>query len=101
MTQLQHGLQQHVILVIVGNDHVVDDVREIVVGVSRYLALVGVTEDRVEQDAERRRLDQYAGMAKVSPSRCGAVISLVWRRRLRREERLEQRFLLRGNVDEF
>ena len=71
---------------IVRDERVVDAVRQIGVGVSRDVRLVGVAEDRIEQDADLARLDQDAGVTEVAPADAAAVVRRVGRRRLVGEE---------------
>ena len=71
---------------VVGDQGEVDPVGQVFVGVAGDVALVGVAEHGIEEDAHARRLDQDAGVAEVAPPHPVALVGLVGAWRLRGQQ---------------
>src|SRR5689334_17632684 len=99
MAYLQQGLKKDMVLVVMSNQHVVDLVGEIQVGVAGYVALVGIAQYRVKHHADPSGFDQDAGMAEISPPHPGPIIGHIFRRRRLGQEGTKQGTLSSISVD--
>src|SRR5882762_3185019 len=87
--ELQECFKKNVVLVIVGDQNVIDYRRQVLVGVARDVVFVGVAEHRVHQNADTGGFHQDAGVTEVTPARAGAVVFWIRLGSLRRRRRLE------------
>src|SRR2546423_15199527 len=68
VTQLEKRLQYKVIGMVMGNEHVIDLLRQIPIGVARARAVIAVADHRIGQDTDAAPLKQHASMAEVADS---------------------------------
>ena len=80
VAQLQDSLKQNVVLMIMGDEGIIDHLRQIGIRVARNLSLVDIAEHGIQQNGRGRRLHKNAGVAEIAPAGGGPFISLVARR---------------------
>ena len=68
VTELQQGLEEDVVLVVVGDDDVVDGLGQVGVGEAVVLAVEVVAHHRIEEDVDpvQQRLALAAGVLRVA-----------------------------------
>ena len=101
VAQLQQRLEQNVVLMIVSDERIVDHIGKVLVGIARDVTLVGVAEDRIEENAHPSRLNQNAGVTEVAPTRSIAFVFRIWFRLLGSEKRPEQLFVFAAEFERF
>ena len=93
VTNLQQRLEKNMVLVVMGDQHEINRIGQIKVGVTRNPILIGVAQHRIEQHADSLRFYQDAGMAEVSPADARPGVARVSGWRLRGKERSQQSIL--------
>src|SRR5258708_16795831 len=68
VAKLQQGLEEYVVLMIVRNQHVIDNVRKVLVGVAGDVALVGITHNRVNDHTATTRVPPTASHTYKAPA---------------------------------
>ena len=68
MANLEQGFKQDMVLVIVGNQHVVNRFRKIEVGVAGDTVFVGVAQNGIKQYAHATRFNENAGVSEIPPA---------------------------------
>ena len=66
--QLQQGLEENMVLVVMRDQHVIDHLRQIQVGIPRDVALVGIAQHRIKQHVYAAGFNQNACMPEVTPA---------------------------------
>src|ERR1700687_633684 len=77
MAKLQQCLEQNVVLMIVGDQNVIDYFRQILVGITRDVAFVRIAQHWIEKYAHVGRFEEYASVTKIPPARGRSVVLLI------------------------
>src|SRR5437588_5474619 len=77
VANLQQGLKKNVILMIMGDEHIIDGVWEVKISIAGDAILVGIAKHRIKQHADALRFYENAGVAEVAPAQSGTDVRRI------------------------
>src|SRR5579859_4260788 len=93
MPDLQERFKQHVILMIMGDQHIIDLLRQVGIGIARDVTFVGIAELRIKQHRNAVGFNENASVAEIPPAHSRAGIGHIGRWRFGSQEGLEEAVL--------